>query len=78
VQRGGEVSAPVSWASLNASPTSTAVHDCVWTPAATSWRAAWLYERLGYREVPPFNEGKYAEHWFEKTLTRPVADFHRT
>jgi len=37
-----------------------------------------LYERLGYREVPPFNEGKYAEHWFEKTLTRPVADLHRT
>jgi len=37
-----------------------------------------LYERLGYRDVPPFNGGKYAEHWFEKTLTRPVADLHRT
>jgi len=32
-----------------------------------------LYVRLGYREVPPFNAGQYAEHWFEKTLTRPVA-----
>jgi len=28
-----------------------------------------LYARLGYREVPPFNAGQYAEHWFEKTLT---------
>ncbi len=28
-----------------------------------------LYTRLGYREVPPFNAGQYAEHWFEKTLT---------
>lgn len=27
-----------------------------------------LYARLGYREVAPFNEGRYAEHWFEKTL----------
>ena len=33
-----------------------------------------LYERLGYREVPPFNAGRYAEHWLEKTLTRPVVD----
>jgi len=27
-----------------------------------------LYARLGYREVAPFNEGQYAEHWFEKML----------
>lgn len=27
-----------------------------------------LYARLGYREVAPFNDGQYAEHWFEKTL----------
>lgn len=27
-----------------------------------------LYRRLGYREVAPFNEGPYAEHWFEKAL----------
>ncbi len=78
VQRGGEVSAPVSWASLNASPTSTAVHDCAWTPAATSWRPAGSTSASATERSPPFNEGKYAEHWFEKTLTRPVADLHRT
>ncbi len=27
-----------------------------------------LYARLGYREVAAFNDGQYAEHWFEKTL----------
>lgn len=27
-----------------------------------------LYASLGYREVPAFNTGRYAEHWFEKTL----------
>lgn len=26
-----------------------------------------LYARLGYHEVEPFNDGPYAEHWFEKT-----------
>jgi ribosomal protein S18 acetylase RimI-like enzyme len=27
-----------------------------------------LYARLGYREVPPFNEAAYADKWFEKRL----------
>jgi ribosomal protein S18 acetylase RimI-like enzyme len=27
-----------------------------------------LYARRGYREVAPFSDGPYAEHWFEKTL----------
>jgi GNAT superfamily N-acetyltransferase len=27
-----------------------------------------LYTRLGYREVPAFNDDLYAEHWFAKTL----------
>jgi ribosomal protein S18 acetylase RimI-like enzyme len=27
-----------------------------------------LYARLGYAEVPPFNAGRYAEHWFAKEL----------
>jgi GNAT superfamily N-acetyltransferase len=27
-----------------------------------------LYERHGFEEVPAFNKGKYAEHWFVKTL----------
>lgn len=27
-----------------------------------------LYERHGFEEVPAFNAGKYAEHWFVKTL----------
>jgi hypothetical protein len=27
-----------------------------------------LYARLGYDEVEPFNDGPYAEHWFEKAL----------
>ncbi len=27
-----------------------------------------LYAALGYVEVPPFNNGQYAEHWFAKDL----------
>lgn len=27
-----------------------------------------LYGRHGYREVPPFSDGPYADYWFEKTL----------
>lgn len=28
-----------------------------------------LYAKLGYAEVEPFNDDKYAEHWFEKALS---------
>ncbi len=28
-----------------------------------------LYVALGYQEVPAFNAGPYAEHWFAKPLT---------
>jgi ribosomal protein S18 acetylase RimI-like enzyme len=28
-----------------------------------------LYVRHGYREVSPFNDDDYADHWFEKSLT---------
>jgi DNA-binding MarR family transcriptional regulator/GNAT superfamily N-acetyltransferase len=31
-----------------------------------------LYRSSGYREVRPFNDERYAHHWFEKTLTSPV------
>ena len=27
-----------------------------------------LYKRLGYQEVPAFNAGPYADHWFAKTF----------
>ncbi|MBO4205263.1 bifunctional helix-turn-helix transcriptional regulator/GNAT family N-acetyltransferase [Micromonospora echinofusca] len=27
-----------------------------------------LYRSAGYREIPPFNDERYAHHWFEKTL----------
>ncbi len=27
-----------------------------------------LYTSAGYREVPPFNDEPYADHWFEKSL----------
>ena len=27
-----------------------------------------LYRSAGYREVPPFNDERYAHHWFEKEL----------
>jgi len=27
-----------------------------------------LYARNGYREIPPYNQNPYADHWFEKTL----------
>jgi GNAT superfamily N-acetyltransferase len=27
-----------------------------------------LYERYGFEEVPAFNAGRYAEHWFVKNL----------
>jgi ribosomal protein S18 acetylase RimI-like enzyme len=29
-----------------------------------------LYTSAGYREVEPFNDEPYADHWFEKTLKR--------
>ena len=31
-----------------------------------------LYARHGYREIPAFNAGPYAQHWFEKTLPARV------
>ena len=31
-----------------------------------------LYARHGYREIPAYNAGRYAEHWFEKVLTAGV------
>ena len=27
-----------------------------------------MYARYGYREIPAYNDSKYANHWFEKTL----------
>ncbi|MGC4892827.1 GNAT family N-acetyltransferase [Micromonospora sp. DT31] len=33
-----------------------------------------LYARHGYREVPAFNAGPYAQHWFEKSLPARVDD----
>jgi DNA-binding MarR family transcriptional regulator/GNAT superfamily N-acetyltransferase len=30
-----------------------------------------LYRSCGYREVAPFNNERYAHHWFEKNLTAP-------
>lgn len=27
-----------------------------------------LYARNGYREIPPYNDNPYADHWFEKRL----------
>jgi DNA-binding MarR family transcriptional regulator/N-acetylglutamate synthase-like GNAT family acetyltransferase len=32
-----------------------------------------LYRSAGYREVPPFNDERYAHHWFEKTLSADAA-----
>jgi DNA-binding MarR family transcriptional regulator/GNAT superfamily N-acetyltransferase len=32
-----------------------------------------LYRSSGYREIAPFNDEKYAHHWFEKALTPPTA-----
>lgn len=27
-----------------------------------------MYLRMGYREIAPYNDNPYADHWFEKTL----------
>jgi ribosomal protein S18 acetylase RimI-like enzyme len=27
-----------------------------------------LYSKLGFQEVPAFNEGPYAQHWFQLDL----------
>ncbi|CAM5276926.1 N-acetyltransferase [Streptomyces avidinii] len=27
-----------------------------------------LYARHGYAEIPAYNDGQYAQHWFEKPL----------
>jgi GNAT superfamily N-acetyltransferase len=29
-----------------------------------------LYRRLGYREIPAYNDGPIADHWFERELSR--------
>ncbi len=29
-----------------------------------------MYQSSGYREVAPFNDEPYADHWFEKPLGR--------
>ena len=36
---------------------------------ATLEEAIRLYRSSGYVEVPRFNDGTYAHHWFEKRLT---------
>jgi GNAT superfamily N-acetyltransferase len=28
-----------------------------------------LYARSGYQETAPFNDGRFADHWYEKTLS---------
>ncbi len=28
-----------------------------------------LYTENGFREVAPFNDGRFADHWYEKTLS---------
>ena len=33
-----------------------------------------LYARHGYREIPAFTSGPYAQHWFEKALAGRVDD----
>ncbi|MEU7787367.1 MarR family winged helix-turn-helix transcriptional regulator [Amycolatopsis sp. NPDC049159] len=33
--------------------------------------AVGLYRAAGYREVAPFNDERYADHWFEKHLAAP-------
>jgi GNAT superfamily N-acetyltransferase len=30
-----------------------------------------LYRSAGYREVAPFNDERFAHHWFEKQLAAP-------
>lgn len=37
-----------------------------------------LYRRAGYREVAAFNEEPYAQHWFEKRVSRPARTAPRT
>lgn len=31
-----------------------------------------MYRRHGYREVAPFNDERYGDHWFEKDLAGPA------
>lgn len=31
-----------------------------------------LYRRLGYVDVPPFSDARYADHWMAKELTAPA------
>ena len=32
-----------------------------------------MYRSAGYREVEPFNDEQYADHWFEKRLPPPTS-----
>jgi ribosomal protein S18 acetylase RimI-like enzyme len=31
-----------------------------------------LYAKHGYREIAPYDERRYADHWFEKRLISPT------
>ncbi len=41
---------------------------CLETHSALAEAIA-MYRKSGYREVPPFNDERYAHYWFEKRLT---------
>lgn len=41
---------------------------CGSTPAADLVEARALYAALGYEEVPAFDSGRHAEHWFAESL----------
>ena len=41
---------------------------CSWRPRTNYAKQSACTSSAGYREVPPFNDEPYADHWFEKTL----------
>ncbi|MFD6640080.1 GNAT family N-acetyltransferase [Micromonospora chalcea] len=49
--------------------------------AGLRWQPGWAeltrYARHGYREIPAFTSGPYAQHWFEKSLPARVDDATR-
>ena len=44
----------------------------------TLTEAITMYRSAGYEAVRSFNDERYADHWFEKSLERPPPELHRS
>ena len=68
-RRGGGGSGPGCWTAWKLTRARLGVVTLRLDTRSDLTEARRLYARHGYREVPAFSQGPYADHWFEKTLS---------